>query len=173
MARVSRIKVRRSGAFSQRDMVGCEARWSPLSGRRPQASLKAGSLRRSSRSSASGYPQAMAKTRARRMSAIEWVIRSGSRWSGMIAANVSIRPSRLSAPAKSKTPPSELIRPPSNAAVIFFWQILGKANGRRVSSSVAGMADSVLASRVASTTNLYAIPGGCTMPVSESLLCGE
>src|SRR5271167_2253431 len=29
--------------------------------------------------------QAMAKTRARRISAIEWVIRSGSRWSGMIA----------------------------------------------------------------------------------------
>jgi hypothetical protein len=41
----------------------------------------------------------------------------------MIAANVSIRPSLLSAPARSKTPPSELIRPPSNAAVIFFWQI--------------------------------------------------
>jgi hypothetical protein len=54
MARVSRIKVRRSGAFSQRDIVGCEARSSPLSDSRPQASLKAGSLRRSSRSSASG-----------------------------------------------------------------------------------------------------------------------
>jgi hypothetical protein len=38
---------------------------------------------------------------------------------------------------------------------------------------VAGMADSVLASRVASTTNLYAISGVCPMPVSESLLCGE
>jgi hypothetical protein len=31
---------------------------------------------------------------------------------------------RLSAPANSKTPSSELIRPPSNAAVAFFWQIL-------------------------------------------------
>ena len=69
MACVSRISVRRSGAFSQRDRVGCEARSSPLSGSRPQASLKAGSLRRSSRSSPSGYPQAMAKMRARRMSA--------------------------------------------------------------------------------------------------------
>jgi hypothetical protein len=39
--------------------------------------------------------------------------------------------------------------------------------------SVAGMADSVLPSRVASTTNLYAISEVCTMPVSESLLCGE
>src|ERR1700722_12721396 len=39
MACISRIRVRRSGAFSQRDRVGCEARSSPLSGRRPQASL--------------------------------------------------------------------------------------------------------------------------------------
>jgi hypothetical protein len=38
---------------------------------------------------------------------------------------------------------------------------------------VTGMADSVLASRMASTTNLYAISVVCTMPVSESLLCGE
>jgi hypothetical protein len=91
----------------------------------------------------------------------------------MIAANLSIRPSLLSAAAKSRTPPSELIKPPSNAAVIFFVQRLGKENGRSVSLSVAGMADSVLASRVASTTNLYAISEVCTMPVSESLLCGE
>jgi hypothetical protein len=27
--------------------------------------------------------------------------------------------------------------------------------------------------REASATNLYAIPDVCTMPVSESLLCGE
>ena len=46
----------------------------------------------------------------------------------------------VGAPAKSKTPPSELIRPPSNAAVTFFWQMLGRENGRSVSSSVvAGM----------------------------------
>jgi len=38
---------------------------------------------------------------------------------------------------------------------------------------VAGMSDSVRTLRVASTTNLYAIPDVCTMPVSESLLCGE
>ena len=33
-------------SFSQRDMVGCEHRSFPLSGKRPQASLKAGSLRK-------------------------------------------------------------------------------------------------------------------------------
>jgi len=37
---------RKVGAFSQRDMVGCEHRSSPVSGKRPQASLKAGSFRR-------------------------------------------------------------------------------------------------------------------------------
>jgi hypothetical protein len=36
-----------------------------------------------------------------------------------------------------------------------------------------GMADSVRASRVASAPNLYAIPDGYTMPISESLLCDE
>ena len=51
--------------------------------------------------------------------------------------------------------------------------MLGKENGRSVSFSVAGMANSVLASRMASSTNLYAISEVCTMPVSESLLCGE
>jgi hypothetical protein len=38
---------------------------------------------------------------------------------------------------------------------------------------VAGMADSVRTLRLASTTNLYAIPDVCTMSVRESLLCGE
>ena len=50
----SRISARRSGAFSSRDSVGCEARSASLSGNRPQASLKAGSRRSVSRSSASG-----------------------------------------------------------------------------------------------------------------------
>jgi hypothetical protein len=36
---------------------------------------------------------------------------------------------------------------------------------------VVGMADSVRISRVASVTNLYAIPGICTMLICESRLC--
>jgi hypothetical protein len=35
------------------------------------------------------------------------------------------------------------------------------------------MADSVRVSELVSAPNLYAIPDGCTMPVCESLLCGE
>jgi len=69
--------VRRFGAFSQRDIVRQEAGSLPLSGNRPQASLNAGSLRRSFRSSASGKPQVMANSRACRMSAIVWVIKAG------------------------------------------------------------------------------------------------
>src|SRR5271166_3005552 len=53
--------------------------------------------------------RAFREVRARRMSDMVWVIRAGSRWSGMSAASVSIRSRRLSAPASSRTPPSELI----------------------------------------------------------------
>jgi hypothetical protein len=56
---------------------------------------------------------------------------------------------------------------------VFFLPILGSANGKRVSSASVGMADSVRAARVASAPNLYAILDTCTMPASESLLCGE
>lgn len=45
MARPSHSGVRRSGALSSREMVGCEARSAPLSGKRQQASLRAGSWR--------------------------------------------------------------------------------------------------------------------------------
>jgi hypothetical protein len=54
-----------------------------------------------------------------------------------------------------------------------FWQILGDENGSRVLPEAAGMADSVRASKVASAPNLYVILEGYTMPISESLLCGE
>ena len=53
MTPISRIRSRSAGAFSQREMVGCEHRSVPLSGNRPQANLKAGSQRSRSRSSAS------------------------------------------------------------------------------------------------------------------------
>jgi hypothetical protein len=38
--------------------------------------------------------------------------------------------------------------------VTFFWQMLGRENGRRVSSLLAGMADSVRASEWVSETRL-------------------
>ncbi len=41
------------GVFSSRDMVGCEQRAGAVSGRRPTASLKTGSLRSASQSSPS------------------------------------------------------------------------------------------------------------------------
>jgi hypothetical protein len=69
--------------------------------------------------------------------------------------------------------PRSFPAPASKAAVIFFLPILGSENGKSVSSASVGMADSVRASRVASAPNLYAIPNDCTMPASESLLCGE
>ena len=42
------------GAFSQRETVDCEHKLAPVSGSRPQASLKAGSERRKVRSLPSG-----------------------------------------------------------------------------------------------------------------------
>src|SRR5215217_2450048 len=78
--------------------------------------------------------------RARRISGSRWVIRSGSRASGIARASRSVIPRRRSAWASNMTPPSELIRPPSNAAVIFLRQTAGKQNGRRLSSVMAGVA---------------------------------
>ena len=48
-----RASSRHDGAFSSLDKVGCDIRSRPLSGRRPQASLNAGSKRSTSRSSQS------------------------------------------------------------------------------------------------------------------------
>ena len=73
--------------------------------------------------------------------------------SGNSVASRPIRPRRLSAPASRKTPPSEPIVPPSNAAVPFFLHRFGSVNGRSVSSPAAGVADSVRGWRVASAPN--------------------
>jgi hypothetical protein len=59
------------------------------------------------------------------------------------AASLSAIPSRPAACAKSRTPPSELIRPPSNAAVTFLRLKAGKEKGKRLSSSMAGVAQSL------------------------------
>ena len=58
------------GAFSSRDMVGCEHSAAPVSGRRPTASLNAGSARKLSQSSASSYPAAIKNIRSRNISTI-------------------------------------------------------------------------------------------------------
>src|SRR5713226_2051744 len=85
----------------------------------------------------------MAKMRARRISGSRWVTRSGSRPSGIARASRSAMPSRRSAWASNMTPPSELIRPPSKAAVIFLRRTAGKQNGRRLSSVRAGVRASI------------------------------
>ena len=53
MAAIIRAISTFDGAFSSRDMVGCEHSAFPLSGSRPTASLNTGSLRSASQSSAS------------------------------------------------------------------------------------------------------------------------
>ena len=94
----------REGAFSRRLMVGWEQRSRPLSGARPTASLKRGSPRRASQSSASSYPQAIANMRKRSIAGSVWTTRSGSRHSRMQPASVSDRPSRRSAPRNRTSP---------------------------------------------------------------------
>ena len=60
----------REGAFSSRDMVGCEHKGAPVSGSRPTASLNIGSSRKLSQSSASSYPDAIRNIRSRSISTI-------------------------------------------------------------------------------------------------------
>jgi hypothetical protein len=73
------------------------------------------------------------------MSAIVWAMRDGSRRSGMQRARRSATPKRRSAIESNITPPSEVIRPPSNAAVTFLAPTAGNANGRIVSSVMAAV----------------------------------
>ena len=54
IAAIMRLSAIGPGRFSSRLMVGCEHRAGPLSGRRPTASLNAGSRRIASQSLASG-----------------------------------------------------------------------------------------------------------------------
>jgi hypothetical protein len=68
--------------------------------------------------------------------------RPGSRRSVTSAASLSAMPIRRSANANSITPPSELMRPPSNAAVSFLRSTDGSENGSRLLSIMAGVAAS-------------------------------
>jgi len=68
-------------------------------------------------------------------------------------ASRSAMPIRRSAAANSSTPPSEVRRPPSNAAVNFFRWMAGKPNGSIVSTDMAGVARRVRVEGEASTSN--------------------
>jgi hypothetical protein len=54
------------------------------------------------------------------------------------------------------TPPSELMRPPSKAAVTWRRETAGKVNGRRVSSDMAGVALSDAVAEMVSAPKSYA-----------------
>src|ERR1700724_405326 len=81
--------------------------------------------------------------RARNISTRLWTTRVGSRRSGNTRAKLSAKPRRRSAIARSITPPFEVRRPPSKAAVTFLARMAGNEKGRIVSSVMAGVAFAV------------------------------
>src|SRR5665647_1502966 len=94
--------------------------------------------------------------RARNISTRLWTTRVGSRRSGNTRAKLSAKPRRRSAIARSITPPFEVRRPPSKAAVIFLARTAGNENGRIVSSVMAGVAFAVEGDGVGFATESYA-----------------
>src|SRR5580693_2035682 len=94
--------------------------------------------------------------RARNISTRLCTTRVGSRRSGNTRANLSAEPSRRSAIARSITPPFEVRRPPSKAAVTFLARTAGNENGRIVSSVMAGVAFAVEGDGVGFATESYA-----------------
>ena len=95
--------------------------------------------------------------RARIISASVWVMRAGSRRSGKQRASRSATPSRRSAMASSMTPPSEEMRPPSNAAVTFLPWTAGKEKAGNVSFVMAGVAGQCSGNGLVSATESYAV----------------
>ena len=93
----------RSGAFSKRDNVGCEARSSPSMGSRPTNNLCTGSHARRAASLASSYPKAMPITRCVSSSSISCKILPGCRSSRRQAANAEVRPSRRAGDPRPST----------------------------------------------------------------------
>ena len=75
--------------------------------------------RRSSQSSASSYPQAIANMRKRSMAGSVWTTRSGSRHSRKQSASASASPSQRSAARSGTSPPSDEIDPPAKSAITF------------------------------------------------------
>ena len=122
-------------------MVGCEHRSSPLSGSRPQASLNAGIAAQvvevvAVLIAAGDGEDAGAQDVG---DAVGDQVRDRG-GSAISAASLSAMPRRRSAAASSITPPSDVRRPPSNAALTFLRRTAGKSNGSRVSSDMAGVA---------------------------------
>src|ERR1700730_8628536 len=94
--------------------------------------------------------------RARNISTRLWTTRVGSRRSGNTWAKLSAKPRRRSAIARSITPPFEVRRPPSKAAVTFLASTAGNENGRIVSSVMAGVAFAGEGDGVGFATESYA-----------------
>src|ERR1700676_1840529 len=80
----------------------------------------------------------------------------GARRSGNTRAKLSAKPRRRSAIARSITPPFEVRRPPSKAAVTFLASTAGNEKGRIVSSVMAGVAFAVEGDGVGFATESYA-----------------
>src|SRR5450759_2424795 len=106
--------------------------------------------------------------RARNISTRLCTTRVGSRRSGNTRANLSAKPRRRSAIARSITPPFEVRRPPSKAAVTFLVRTAGNENGRIVSSVMAGVAFAVDGDGVGFATESYAASALYTMLASLS-----
>jgi hypothetical protein len=83
------------------------------------------------------------------------VISNGLRGSALTAASLPANPRRRSACPSNTTPASDVMRPPSKAAVIFLRSTAGNENGRRLSSVMADMAWMRLREGSASATNPY------------------
>ena len=167
-AAVMRATSMRDGAFSSRLMVGWEHRSRPLSGARPTASLKRGSPRRASQSSASSYPQAIANMRKRSIAGSVWTTRSGSRHSRMQPASASARPSRRSAARSSTSPPSDEIDPPAKSAVTFLRLDGWKIERERSIFGHGGRGALVVSGEMRLATNFYPISTGYAMSAITS-----
>src|SRR5271154_5204337 len=94
--------------------------------------------------------------RARNISTRLCTTRVGSRRSGNTRAKLSAKPRRRSAIARSITPPFEVRRPPSKAAVTFLLATAGNEKSRIVSSVMAGVAFAVEGDGVGFATESYA-----------------
>src|SRR3984893_10550800 len=94
--------------------------------------------------------------RGRNISTRLWATRVGWGASGNTRAKLSANPRRRSAIARSITPPFEVRRPPSKAAVTFLASTAGNENGRIVSSGMAGVAFAVEGDGVGFATESYA-----------------